>query len=249
MWGQLNQTYLDLNDSIPDQDSLTWTERKRILIVSQKKSDITKLLFLSWRITFTFRVWSCCYYALGWLESQYINKFKDSSILPGLHHCVLCKRVTTEKVSTVFRTFLVSNKVIQFILFTHRKKAKSAQKNPHLSVLKCIGVLPGQSPSEWMLVHSVFYFPGILLFQVTHVKSMSYFRLAQVLNFTQFINAVQSLSNCCDNSLVSRGPRGQGGKKHLIYIHKIFSIFISAFLFFITQRKETSTLWFISSTK
>lgn len=59
------------------------------------------------------------------------------------------------------------------MLFTHRRKAKSAQKNPHLSVLKCIGVLPGQSPSEWMLVHSVYSFPGILFFQVTHVKSVS----------------------------------------------------------------------------
>lgn len=104
-----------------------------------------------------------------------------------------------------------------------------------------------QSPSEWMLVHSVYSFPGILLFQVTHVKSVSYFRLAQVLNFTKFINTVQSLSYCCDDSLVSRG---RGGKKHLKHIFT--RSFQSSFLLFsslLPNEKRPVLCDLISSTK
>lgn len=71
------------------------------------------------------------------------------------------------------------------------------------------------------------FFPRYFVFSGDPCKVRVYFRLAQVLNFTQFINTVQSLSYCCDDSLVSRG---RGGKKHLKHIFT--RSFQSSFLLF-----------------
>ena len=62
---------------------------------------------------------------------------------------------------------------------------------------------------------ALYAFPGILLFQVTHVKSVSYFRPARVFDFTLSI-PVQSLSYCCDNSLVSSSTAPRGLKRSTV---------------------------------
>ena len=197
---------------IPDQDSLNWSAKRNLWIVpdSPRKfafSFLVDNVHISCMIMLLL-----CTGLIGITVYKQIQGQLNSS--GGTQLCTMWACYDWKGINS-FQKELSSSVISSYnlcFLLTRRRKAKSAQKTPHISVLKCLGVLPR---APWVDASALKAFPGILLFQVTHVKSVSYFRPAQVFDFTLSI-PVQSLSYCCDNSLVSSSTAPRGLKRSTV---------------------------------